>query len=230
MGRATPNPKFPSKVWDGTTPSTPTLDTFRIPDGDLGARYRAEILALEQVLQTYLEVLEKLRAPGPRNSVLGVHADGTDLEYKELLAGAGIIINHSTGAITLEATAFPSLDAEADEPVTVGTPLYMPATGHVANAQANTLSHAHLLGLSINEVTATLTCQYLTEGQVTRSDWTPITGVADLSPGVVYYLDAAAPGRLTQTAPTNVGQLVVRAGRAVSARSFDIEIDLPILL
>jgi len=65
---------------------------------------------------------------------------------------------------------------------------------------------------------------------VERLDWTLIAGTAELSAGATYFLDPATAGRITATAPTVVSQFVVRVGRAVNARTLDIEIELPILL
>ena len=230
MGRATPNSKFPFKVWDGTTPSAPRLDIHAAPDADTGSRYRAEIQALEAVLIQYLGVLTLLKTPGPQNSILGVKDDGTDLEYKELLAGAGINILHGEGAITLEAADFASSKAITIDEVTVGTPLIMLPTGEVAKAQADALPRADFLGLSVSEASAMEECFYKTRGLITRSDWTTITGTADLTIGALYYLAADNPGFLTLTVPSTTGHLVVRAGRALSARSFDVEGQPSILL
>lgn len=119
------------------------------------------------------------------------------------------------------------LTAEADSNVIVGQPVYVKINGHIDLAQA--ISAPQVVGVTISDKAAATAANYITEGQITRTDWTPITGTVTLSAGVTYFLDTAA-GRLTTAAPTAVGQYVVRVGRAVSTTTLDVEIELPILL
>jgi len=120
--------------------------------------------------------------------------------------------------------------AETDTAVRFGSPVYLKATGHADLAQANGQPQTQVVGLSINEVEPGFGCQYITEGKITREDWTEIAGTATLAPGATYFLDPSSPGRITETAPTNSGQYVVRIGRATSTLVLDVEIELPILL
>lgn len=121
-------------------------------------------------------------------------------------------------------------EAEADATIKIGYPLYLTGAGHVNPAQADTVSTSQVVGISISDVSATETCKYLTEGRVARTDWTEVAGTTLLSAGATYFLDPSIAGHITTTAPTTVGQSVVRVGRAINTTTLDIEIELPILL
>jgi hypothetical protein len=120
--------------------------------------------------------------------------------------------------------------AEAGATIKIGNPLYLTGAGIVNPAQANAAGSTQVVGVSISDTNTGFSCTYITEGRVERTDWTEIVGTVNLSPGITYFLDADAAGKLTSTAPTTVGQYVVRVGRAVDTTTLDIEIELPILL
>jgi hypothetical protein len=112
-----------------------------------------------------------------------------------------------------------------------GQPLYIQTiNGHLNLAKADTGTTAQVIGFAESDVSSGEVCFYLTEGFIERTDWTLITGATDLSPGATYFLDPDTAGKITTTAPTTAGQLVVRVGRAVNVRTLDIEVELPILL
>jgi len=119
--------------------------------------------------------------------------------------------------------------AEAGVDVKIGYPLYL-SSGLVYPAQANAAGSAQVVGVSIEDVSAGVGCTYITEGSVTRADWTDVSGSVSLSSGATYYLDPSTAGRITTTSPTASGQYVVRIGRAVNTTTLDIEIELPIRL
>ncbi len=121
-------------------------------------------------------------------------------------------------------------EAEADATIKIGYPLYLTGAAHVNPAQADAAGTTQVAGISIADVSAGASCKYLTEGRVERSDWTEVAGTTLLSPGVTYFLDPASAGHITTTAPTTIGQYVVRVGRAIDTTTLDIEIGLPILL
>ncbi len=112
----------------------------------------------------------------------------------------------------------------------VGEPVYINGLGKVDLAKADSQSTTEVVGLVQSDCLAGETCRYLTEGMIERLDWSVITGVLELVPGATYFLDSATSGNITATAPTTAGKFVVRVGRAVNARTLDIEIELPILL
>ncbi len=120
--------------------------------------------------------------------------------------------------------------AITDNLTKVGNPLYLTGAGHVNLAKANAESTTQVVGLSQADYTVGQSCKYLTEGRIERTDWTIVAGTTDLSIGSTYFLDPSSAGHITTTAPTTAGKFVVRVGRAVDARTLDIEIELPILL
>lgn len=101
-----PQPKFEDgEVWDGTTVhSRPSVDVYKGPDAEIGNRHSSEIIALEELLNNVIDVIELLENPGAANSVLAVKDDQSGLEYKVLTEGPGIGILHSAGVVTIEAT------------------------------------------------------------------------------------------------------------------------------
>lgn len=117
-------------------------------------------------------------------------------------------------------------DSAADE----GMVLYVPSSGHVDLAQANNVLTAGAIGLAFADTVITATGDYMPEGQITKADWTSVTGSVTLTPGAVYFLSISTAGGLTATPPSAAGETVVRIGRALSTTTLDIEISQPILL
>jgi len=223
-------PLFPDELWDGTTGSYPDRNIDSAGDPLLNNRKISEIVALEAVLHSYLALLDLLKSVGSANSILGVDAAGIALEYKSLIEGAGVTINHGAEAITISASVDNYHTAEADAQIKIGYPIYLAADGHVNPAQANSANAAQVAGFSITDTAITFACKYITEGRVVRADWTDIVGAVLLTPGATYFLDAATAGQITTIAPTTGGQYVVRVGRAINTITLDIEIELPIRL
>ena len=231
MGDATPQPRFPSEIWDGTTPSKPDILSHTAGDVEFSSRYRAEIIALEQTLNEYLDLLETIKNYGVGNSILGVKDDGTELEYKVLVGGVGITITHGAGTITFSTTdgSF-SLTATMDADVEIGTPVRMKANENLALAQADGVTTTHVVGIATANTLTTFAGTYTSDGQVNRADWTAIAGTALLTPGATYFLSATTAGMITSTAPSTEGEFVVRIGRAINIITLDVEIDWPISL
>lgn len=113
--------------------------------------------------------------------------------------------------------------AESDASILVGQPLYIKSSGHADLARANTHATAAAVGFAVIAASPTFTVEYVTEGKLTLTDWTAVASVATLTPGVAYYLDAAAAGRITSVVPTS--GYIVRLGRATSTATLDIEIE-----
>jgi hypothetical protein len=121
-----------------------------------------------------------------------------------------------------------AFNAEADSTMLAGTPVYVKSNGHIDAAKADVLPASGAIGLLYADVSAGHTGYYLTEGRVTRTNWTLITGTDLLTPGEMYFISAATAGRLVTTAPTS--GYVVRAARATSTQTLDIEVEEPIRL
>jgi len=111
-----------------------------------------------------------------------------------------------------------------------GMAVYVVSEGHVDLAQADALATAGAIGLAHLDVAASTVGTYITEGLVTRPDWTAVTGTANLTPGALYYLSTATAGALTSTAPTTTGDILVSIGRAASQDTLDVSIRNPIVL
>jgi len=231
MGRAMPNPRFPFEVWDGLTPSNPDPNTDKAPDPEFGARYRAEIRALEEALLPLLEPLQRIVSYGPGNSILGVTDDGTELEYKVIVGGDGVTVNHDEGTITISAVGAEGLllEATAGADIVQGQPVHLNGGGELVPAFAAD-SRFQVIGISTESVVSGETCKYNPDGRVGRADWTPITGSTLLEPGKRYYLSPDDVGQLTTVAPADPGQFLVKVGRAASTSVLDIEIGQSILL
>jgi hypothetical protein len=119
------------------------------------------------------------------------------------------------------------VSAEADVAITVGQPLYIKPDTHAGLAQGDTQGTLPA-GLAYADAASGHAVEYLTDGVITQSDWTNVTGAATLTIGV-YYLSVDVAGQLTPVAPTITGY-VVRVGRALSPDTFSIEIEPPIQL
>jgi hypothetical protein len=125
------------------------------------------------------------------------------------------------------AAGSPPCDAVFDSEAVEGQPVYVVSDTNVDLAD-NTTNYP-VIGLTFADVTSGAAGKYITEGNITKSDWTTVVGTVSLTPGAVYYLDSVA-GMLTSTPTTTVGQHVVAVARAASATKLDIEIAEPILL
>ncbi len=118
--------------------------------------------------------------------------------------------------------------------IVIGSPVYNDGAGTVDLAQADAVGTVEILGLvKPASIAAAASGAIQTDGilAATTAQWDTITGdVGGLTAGSVYYLDPDAPGKLTDTAPTSVGDFVVRIGKAISTTEMEITILQPIEL
>lgn len=119
--------------------------------------------------------------------------------------------------------------------VVIGAPVYISANDTFDKARSNAAATARVAGLVAKtpSIANAASGPVQTDGPMTATtgEWDAITGGAGgLTAGTVYYLDPATAGKLTSTAPTTVGQLVVEVGVAISTTILDIKIKAPILL
>lgn len=120
-------------------------------------------------------------------------------------------------------------------PVVIGAPVYSDAAGGFKKAQANAAATSKVVGLvaqspSIaNGVAGAVNLDGIQT--CTTVQWDAVTGGSGgLTFNTYYYLDPATAGKLTTTAPTSVGQLVVQIGQALSTTDMKINIQQSILL
>jgi hypothetical protein len=123
-----------------------------------------------------------------------------------------------------------SVSAIFDSTAQKGMAVYVSSSGHVDLAQADVESTSLVVGLADEVVIASNSGAYLTDDQVSRPDWTAVTGSATLTAGATYYLSATTAGQLTTTPPSADGDSVVRVGTALSTTTMDIEVAQPVLL
>ena len=119
-------------------------------------------------------------------------------------------------------------------PIIIGSPTYNDGAGTVDLAQADAVATVEVLGLVKDPtIAAAASGAIQTDGilAATTAQWVVITGDAGgLTPGSVYYLDPDTAGNLTKTAPSAVGDFVVRIGKAISTTEMEISILQPIEL
>lgn len=118
--------------------------------------------------------------------------------------------------------------------IVIGTPVYPDSPGSVDLAQANASGTVNLLGFVKDAtIVSAASGSIQTDGilAATTGQWDAVTGdTGGLTAGTVYWLDPTTAGKLTTTAPTSVGQYVVRVGQAISTTELEISIEPPILL
>ena len=105
-----------------------------------------------------------------------------------------------------------------------GGVVYIPSNGHADLAQANQFATSIPVGLATGAVTAGNTGEFLTGGPITLADWSLVIGTQFLTPGAIYYLDPANPGRMTTVCPETSGHYVIIVGTAANNTTFDINI------
>lgn len=117
----------------------------------------------------------------------------------------------------------------------IGSPVYISGAGAFQAARANAAGTTRCIGLvaTAPSIAAAASGSVATNGPLvaTTAQWDAVTGqVGGLTPGAQYFLDAAAAGKITATAPTTVGQFVAPIGNAIDTVTLSIEIDTTILL
>lgn len=118
--------------------------------------------------------------------------------------------------------------------IAIGQPVYIFAASSVKKAQANAVGTADVIGLVYDvSITNAVAGNIATDGPMTATtvQWDAVTSqTGGLTAGATYWLDFATSGKLTPTAPTTAGQLVVRVGKAFSTTQMDVYITAPYLL
>jgi len=122
------------------------------------------------------------------------------------------------------------ISAIFDSNTSEGMIIYISGDGNVDLARADVISTSRAVGFATEDVLATVTGTYITEGQIEKTDWTSVIGTTLLTPGAVYFLDETTEGTMSTTAPEVTGESSVRLGRALTTEIFDIEISQPVLL
>lgn len=113
-------------------------------------------------------------------------------------------------------------NGEAAEPIVIGTPVYLSAADTVKRAQANASGTTDVMAMAAEaSIAPAATGNFVGPGELvtaTTQQWDAVKGGSGgLTPGAVYFLDAANPGKLVTTPPSATGQYLTRVGRAKSA-------------
>ena len=114
-----------------------------------------------------------------------------------------------------------------------GQIVYLDAVDGVKKAKADAVGTTFAFALATVTVSASVSGTYVIDGIITltTAEWDAIMGTTGgLTFGTIYYLSAATAGLGSATAPSTVGQYVVRIGIAVSTTELSIGIRDPILL
>lgn len=114
-----------------------------------------------------------------------------------------------------------TLEAVFDSATVAGSVVYVSGSNTVGLAQANAAATTDAIGFAVGDVAAGDTGNYVTDGTIE---------LAGLIAGDAYYLSADSPGEITNVAPSNPGDYVVRVGQALSETTLEVEIEPPILL
>jgi hypothetical protein len=117
-----------------------------------------------------------------------------------------------------------------DSTMVSGQPVYVSGNNSVDAALADNVTTSEVVGLVLTGASSGNSGVILTEGSITKADWTAVVGSASLTPAATYYLSDTTAGALTVTAPTLRGRYVVRVGKALSTTVMDIEIAVDLLL
>lgn len=104
----------------------------------------------------------------------------------------------------------------------IGEVFYIFGSDSVKKAKADAAATADAFYFATGTISAAATGNFQSAGV--------LAGLSGLTPGATYYLSAATAGATTTTAPSVVGQSVVRLGKALSATEFEIRIERPVLL
>lgn len=125
-------------------------------------------------------------------------------------------------------------NGEVSAALVVGTPVYVSAADAVKKAKADALATAVVYGLMLDVSTAAGAIGHVVTDDVmsaSTAQWDAVTGDSGgLTAGARYFLDAATAGKLTKTAPTLTGHVVVQIGIAKSATEMEVEVSQTILL
>ncbi len=116
----------------------------------------------------------------------------------------------------------------ADEDILAGQPLILQSNSRILLADTNI--QVEITGISIVDCEINEDCIYITQGRLTLEDWSNVISEEKLTPGESYFLSMQEKGKLTIIAPDSGGTVIVQVGRAQSAETLSIGIEMPIYL
>jgi hypothetical protein len=118
--------------------------------------------------------------------------------------------------------------------IVIGTPVYNDVNDGVKKAKADASGTSQVIGLvGDTSISAAASGGIAISGVLpaTTGQWDAVFGTTGgLTKGTIYWLSAATAGLGTSTAPSTVGQYLVRLGTAISTTELRIEIRDRVLL
>ncbi len=117
------------------------------------------------------------------------------------------------------------LENEEVSAITIGMPVYTSSSGKVKKAKADAATTKLVIGLvRAASIAAGATDDIQTDGVLSSSDWTAVTGAAALTAGSEYWLSSSTAGNLSTSPPpaSEVGSYQVPVGRAISTTELEI--------
>jgi hypothetical protein len=116
--------------------------------------------------------------------------------------------------------------ALATEAIQAGQPVRLTASGLALAAATPQLSQG-TVGIALTSKQPGEQCLYASDGSITLTDWRPIAGTLELTPGTPYSL-GVVPGTLAVGFPAT--GVLLRIGFAVSTTALDIELGEVVIL
>lgn len=117
-------------------------------------------------------------------------------------------------------------EAQADEQILAGQPIYLKATGHCAIARMDDIASATVAGVAVRDAATGFTCGYIADGFLDLADWSAVAGSSTLTPGANYYL--AGVGTISTVPPAE--GFYVEIGQAKNLYSLEVERSNPMRL
>jgi len=115
-------------------------------------------------------------------------------------------------------------EVTADESLTAGQIVRKTGATTVALARANTITNAAAIGAATANISMSATGRIKFLGEVSRPGW-------GLTPGAVYYLSATTPGEIVAVPnASSAGEVVIIVGRAKTATTLIVDIEIAVLL
>lgn len=109
-------------------------------------------------------------------------------------------------------------------PITEGQFVYLSSANGVDLARANAAATSIVAGVVADaSIAAAASGNIQVSGIFALADWTPILGVAALTPGALYYLSAAAAGDIVAApGPSALGEYLIPIGVACSTTEMQL--------
>lgn len=116
----------------------------------------------------------------------------------------------------------------------IGAPVYLSGSATFIKARANAAATSRVAGL-VAATSIAVAAQGVVQASgplvATTAQWDAVTGqTGGLTVDAFYYLDPAAAGKLTATAPTTTGQYIAPVGQAQDATTLLVGIQPTFLL